>query len=72
MTWTLSTAVFVWLGILADGRWDMEPIFTLSGAFIGVAAGFYYYYMHHQLVTLPERPRERRRQEDEDRGEAER
>ena len=32
MTWALSTALFLWLGTLADGRWDTEPIFTLLGA----------------------------------------
>lgn len=58
MTWALSTALFLWLGTLADGRWDTEPIFTLLGAGTGAAAGFYY--MYHHLVTMPERERKRR------------
>lgn len=70
MTWALSTALFLWLGTLLDGRWNTEPIFTLLGAFVGAAAGFYY--MYHHLVTMPQqRERERRaQQEQRDDGEA--
>lgn len=70
MTWALSTALFLWLGTLLDGRWNTEPIFTLLGAFVGAAAGFYY--MYHHLVTMPQqRERERRaQQEKRDDGEA--
>lgn len=67
MTWALSTALFLWLGTLADGRWDTEPIFTLLGAAIGAAAGFYY--MYHHLVTMPERERKlRAERQDEEPG----
>ena len=55
MTWALSTALFLWLGTLADGWLNTEPIFTLLGAFIGAAAGFYY--MYHHLVTMPAQKR---------------
>lgn len=58
MTWALSTALFLWLGTLADARWGTEPILTLLGALIGGVAGFYY--MYHHLVTVPERERGRR------------
>jgi len=67
MTWALSTALFLWLGSLADGRWGTEPIFTLLGAAIGAAAGFYY--MYHHLVTVPGQAQERgAEQQDEEPG----
>lgn len=44
LTWALSTALFLYLGMLADGWLGSKPVFTLSGAFIGAAAGFYYVY----------------------------
>ena len=53
LTIALSTGLFLWLGTLADGHWHTEPIFTLLGAFVGAAAGFYH--MYHQLVTVPQR-----------------
>ena len=44
MTWALSTALFLFLGSLVDGWLGTKPVFTLIGAFIGAAAGFYYVY----------------------------
>ena len=48
LTWALSTALFLYLGSLVDGWLDTEPAFTVIGAFVGGAAGFYNLY--HQLV----------------------
>jgi F0F1-type ATP synthase assembly protein I len=47
LTWALSTALFLFLGSLVDGWLGTQPVFTLIGAFIGAAAGFYYVY--HQI-----------------------
>ena len=44
LTWALSTALFLYLGSLADGWLGTKPVFTLIGAFIGAAAGFCYVY----------------------------
>ena len=43
-TWALSTLLFLWLGTKADAWLETEPAFTLVGAFVGAAAGFYYMY----------------------------
>ncbi len=34
-----ALGVLVWLGWLADGRFDTKPVWTLVGAFIGIAGG---------------------------------
>ena len=44
LTWALSTALFLYLGSLVDGWLGTQPVFTLIGAFVGAAAGFYYLY----------------------------
>ena len=44
LTWALSTGFFLYLGSLLDGWLETRPVFTLVGAFIGAAAGFYYLY----------------------------
>lgn len=62
MTWALSTALFLYLGTWVD-RWvGTKTVFTLIGAFVGAAAGFYY--MYHHLVIEP-RERGARKQRDE-------
>ncbi len=53
LTWALSTLLFLWLGTLADGALGTRPLFTVVGAFVGAAAGFYY--MIHHLVVVPGR-----------------
>jgi F0F1-type ATP synthase assembly protein I len=58
LTWALSTALFLYLGTLADRRLGTDPWLTLVGAFVGAAAGFMYMYRH--LVIEPQR-RERER-----------
>jgi len=55
LTWALSTALFLYLGSVADRRLDTEPWLTLIGAFVGAVAGFWYMYRH--LVVDPERKR---------------
>ena len=55
LTWALSTALFLYLGTLADRWLDSEPWLTLIGAFVGAAAGFWY--MYRQLVIDPQRKR---------------
>jgi len=46
LTWALSTLLFLWLGTRADAWLGTRPVFTLAGAFVGAAAGFYYMYRH--------------------------
>jgi F0F1-type ATP synthase assembly protein I len=53
LTWALSTALFLYLGTLADDWLGSEPWLTLIGAFVGAAAGFWY--MYRQLVIEPQR-----------------
>ena len=53
LTLALSTLGFLWLGTVADGWLGTEPVFTVAGAFVGAAAGFWY--MIHHLVRLPGR-----------------
>lgn len=57
LTWALSTALFLYLGSLADARLGTAPWLTLIGAFVGAAAGFYY--MYHHLVVAPRERSER-------------
>ena len=58
LTWALSTALFLYLGSLVDGWLGSKPAFTLIGAFVGAAAGFYYLY-HHLVEATRERDRTR-------------
>ena len=44
LTWALSTALFLYLGSLADRWLATRPVLTIVGAFVGAAAGFYYLY----------------------------
>jgi F0F1-type ATP synthase assembly protein I len=44
MTWALSTALFLYLGTVADAKLGTAPWFTIIGAFVGAGAGFYYLY----------------------------
>ena len=65
LTWALSTALFLFLGLLADRWLGTMPLFTILGAFVGAGAGFYSLYFH--LVIEP-RERERARREREETG----
>jgi F0F1-type ATP synthase assembly protein I len=44
LTWAASTALFLYLGMLADGWLGTSPVLTIVGAFVGTGAGFYYLY----------------------------
>ena len=44
VTWALSTALFLYLGMLVDARLGTGPVLSLVGALIGAVAGFYYVY----------------------------
>lgn len=60
---TLAAAVglFLLAGWWLDGRIGTTPLFTILGAFVGAAAGFYYLIQH--LLLLP-RAREKERAQD--------
>ncbi|MEX0855937.1 MAG: AtpZ/AtpI family protein [Gemmatimonadota bacterium] len=64
LTWAMSTGFFLFLGWLLDGRVGTVPLFTLLGAFLGAAAGFYY--ILQQLVFLPREAEKQRAREHED------
>jgi F0F1-type ATP synthase assembly protein I len=49
MTWALSTALFLYLGKMTDNHFGTRPWFTLIGAAVGAAAGFYY--LWHSLTS---------------------
>ncbi len=51
LTLGLSTALFAWLGSLADERLHTGPLFVLLGTFVGFSAGFYV--MYRELVIEP-------------------
>ncbi len=53
LQWALSTVLFLFLGWLVDGWLGTKPLFTIVGAFVGAAAGFYSLYFH--LVVEPRR-----------------
>ncbi|MGH7540109.1 MAG: AtpZ/AtpI family protein [Gemmatimonadota bacterium] len=44
LTIGLASALFAWLGSLADDRLGTTPLFVLTGAFVGFGAGFYSMY----------------------------
>lgn len=48
-----SIGFFLWLGWMADDRLGTTPLFTIVGAFLGFAGGFYSLY--RQLVLDPRR-----------------
>ena len=48
LTLAAATALFAWLGTLADERLGTEPLLVVVGALVGFGAGFYS--MYRQLV----------------------
>jgi F0F1-type ATP synthase assembly protein I len=44
ITLALCTGLFLYLGTVVDKKAGTEPLFTLLGAFVGAAAGFYNLY----------------------------
>jgi len=53
LTWVASTLLFLYLGSRLDAWLGTGDVFTLLGALVGAAAGFYYMYYH--LVVEPRR-----------------
>jgi len=51
LTWALSTLLFLLAGWWLDGKVGTKPLFTILGAFVGGAAGFYSLYRH--IVAEP-------------------
>ncbi len=45
-TWALSVLFFLLGGWWLDGKLGTAPLFTILGAFLGGAAGFYSLYRH--------------------------
>lgn len=63
LTIALATGLFLFLGWRVDGWIGTTPLFTMLGALLGAAAGFYH--MLHHLVFLP-REQDSRRQAGEE------
>ena len=61
LTLALATGLFLWAGWWLDNRLGTVPLFTVLGAFVGAAAGFYSLYYH--VVLEPRRQREREEHE---------
>jgi F0F1-type ATP synthase assembly protein I len=55
LTLALSMGLFLLAGWWLDGRVGTTPIFTITGALVGAAGGFY-----HMIYHLLLRPRERK------------
>lgn len=60
----LSTLFFAWLGWQLDRHIGATPAFTLAGAFLGGAAGFYNLYRHAMAIQ----ERDRAKKDEDDRG----
>ena len=63
LTLALAMGLFLLVGWVVDGRIGTTPLFTVVGALVGAAAGFYH--MLHHLIFLP-REEARRREEEGD------
>jgi ATP synthase protein I len=59
LTLALSMGLFLLAGWWLDGRLGTAPLFTITGALVGAAGGFYHM-IHHLLL----RPAERKEEED--------
>ncbi len=62
LTPVLAAGLFLWAGWRLDAWLGTVPAFTVLGAFVGAAAGFYSLYCH---VVLE--PRQRREREEHER-----
>lgn len=62
LTWALSTALFLYLGLKLDEWLGTLPLFTVLGAVVGASAGFYSLYYH--LVIEPRQRAEEDRDEE--------
>ena len=62
LTLAMATTAFLFLGRWADGRLGTDPWFTLLGAMVGAAGGFYHILQH--LIFIPQREEELRKAEE--------
>jgi F0F1-type ATP synthase assembly protein I len=62
LTLAMAVGLFLLAGWWLDGRLGSTPAFTIVGALVGAAAGFYH--MIHHLLLAP-REAERKREEDD-------
>lgn len=60
LTLALATGLFLWAGWWLDNRLGTVPVFTVLGALVGAAAGFYSLYYHVVLEPRQQREREKR------------
>lgn len=60
LTLAMATGLFLLVGWWIDGRVGTLPLFTILGAMVGAAAGFYHM-LHHVLFLPREREDEERR-----------
>ena len=61
LTLALATGLFLGAGWWLDGRLGTVPLFTVLGAVVGAAAGFYSLY--HHVILEPRQRREREERE---------
>ena len=61
LTLALATGLFLGAGWWLDGRLGTVPLFTVLGAIVGAAAGFYSLYYH--VILEPRQRREREEHE---------
>jgi F0F1-type ATP synthase assembly protein I len=43
LVWALAVLFFTWLGIELDKKLNTAPWLTVTGALVGIAAGFYHF-----------------------------
>lgn len=63
LTLAFSVGLFLLAGWWLDGRLGTVPIFTIAGALVGAAAGFYHL-IHHLLLRPRAEAKRRKREKD--------
>ena len=69
LTLAMATGFFLFLGWTLDQRLGSVPVFTIIGALVGAAAGFYH--IVRELILLPQSREKDRREKDRKGGDAE-
>jgi hypothetical protein len=67
LTIALSTGLFLLAGWWVDGKLGTRPLFTIAGALLGAAAGFYSLLQHMLFLPRQREQEERRRAEEAER-----